>query len=55
MEGVTEHDEKYFYTKPDKTDIIKVTRGSSVRMEEVVSNDSIKNRCDGFTGTDAGR
>ncbi len=52
---MTEQDEKYFYTKPEKMDIIKVTKGSSIRMEEVISNDSTEKRCDGFTGTDAGR
>ena len=55
MESVTEHVEKYFYTKPDRMGIIKVTRGSSIIMEEVISNDSTEKRCDGFTGTDAGR
>lgn len=55
MESVTEHVEKYFYTEPDRMGIIKVTRGSSIRMEEVISNDSTEKRCDGFTGTDAGR
>lgn len=52
---MTEHDEKYFYTKSEKMDIIKVTRGASIRMKEVVSNDSTEKRCDGFTGENAGR
>ena len=53
MESVTEHVEKYFYTKPDRMGIIKVTRGSSIRMEEVISNDSTEKRCDGFTGSES--
>lgn len=52
---MTEHDEKYFYTKSEKMDIMKVTRKQSIIMEEVISNDSTEKRCDGFTGTYAGR
>lgn len=55
MEGLIEYDKKYFYTKSKKMDIMKVTGEWSIIMEEVISNDSTEKRCDGFTGTYAGR